>query len=79
MGEYDLIPEDVPAPTPVRPLKEIIEEFSSRVLPSARVNVPRTTPESLYVGLRKTVKEMDLQGLVRVVKRKDKVYLVRRR
>jgi len=78
MGKpFNLTPEEVPeAKEYEMPIKEILDAFLQRTIKSVRVSLPNSKPESLYVALRKQVKESDAP--VRVVKRKDKIYLVRR-
>jgi len=75
-----IIPEELP--TPVRPKKrleydEAIDEFLNSDLKSARINIPNVKPKTLYTTLRNKLKKRGLRSRLRVVKHKDRIYLVR--
>ena len=75
-----IIPEELPRP--VRPKKrveydEAIDEFLDSNLKSARVNIPNVKPKTLYATLQTRIRMRKLRDKIRVIKRKDKVFLYR--
>ena len=75
-----IIPEELP--TPVRPKKRIeydeaIDEFLNSDLKSARVNIPNVKPKTLYATLQSRIRKRKLRNQIRVVKHKDRIYLIK--
>ncbi len=75
-----IIPEELPRPA--RPKKrveydEAIDEFLNSDLKSARVNIPNVKPKTLYATLQTRIRMRKLRDKIRVIKRKDKVFLYR--
>ena len=75
---YSLVPEELPGPVTARRASiydELLDEFVSSIMDTARLEYPGRSVNALMAGLRSRMKTRGLS--VRVVLRKGKLYLTK--
>ena len=75
---YSLVPEELPGPVTVRRTSiydELLDEFVSSSMDTARLEYPERSVNALMAGLRSRMKTRGLSA--RVVLRKGKLYLTK--